>query len=493
MNGVRGGSGGGTGRHKIGAVPSQGENRLKERDEDLLLFRELHKKDRVVNLLQPVSDEFEPTGNYAFYRMASAKKGPALEFLAENEKNDYDWLKTPPATPLFPSLEMETNAPDMVVHRELPVFQTLSRFAGNSEAAKRPSSTTSTTLRSKSPGPKSKVPFRSTTPNRKQTINPSADQKKNSKSAPTFLNPKRGLTVTNTSTDQSNKLDAASTTTSLRKSELPNQRESHLNYLSSNLSKSIGELNSLKTKPTSRGVSPQVMRSVKSTAQILGVSDETPPNLKTQPSISALRSQAERSGSALRGRTGRPVSDFRDRPETQNFKQTQPVVVEPLVKTVITRRQSCSPSVTRGRKVVLSSSEENIVTTPKGKFQGQVFGSKMVDKFLTARKSSAEEKPGQVFGSRMVDKFLNTRKSSVEEKSDLKGRTYGSINESSGYGRLMAKSSLDVAVKHMQQDKQMANPRQTATGRRTHQRKPGDVSAEPEFELETSASHWSSI
>ncbi|KAK1400459.1 Collagen alpha-1(XX) chain like [Heracleum sosnowskyi] len=473
MNGVRGGSGG-TGRHKIGAVPSQGENRLKERDEDLLLFRELHKKDRVVSLLQPVSDEFEPTGNYAFYRMASAKKGPALEFLAENEKNDYDWLKTPPATPLFPSLEMETNAPDMVVHRELPVFQTLSRFAGNSEAAKRPSSTTSTTLRSKSPSPKSKVPFRSTTPNRKQTINyPLADQKKNSKSAPTFLNPKRSLMVTNTSTDQSNKLDAASTTTTLRKSELPNQRESHLNYLSSNLSKSIGELNSLKTKPTSRGVSPQVMRSVKSTAQILGVSDETPPNLKTQPSISALRSQAERSGSALRGRTGRPA--FRDRPETQNFKQTQPVVVEPMVKTVITRRQSCSPSVTRGRKVVLSSSEENIVTTPKGKFQGQVFGSKMVDKFLTARKSSAEEKPGHVFGSRMVDKFLNTRKSSVEEKSDLKGRTYGSINESSGYGRLMAKSSLDVAVKHM------------------HQRKPGDVTAEPEFELETSASHWSSI
>lgn len=60
MNGVRGGSGGG--RHNIVVVPSQGENRLKERDEDLLLFRELHKKDRVVSLLQPVSDEFEPTG-----------------------------------------------------------------------------------------------------------------------------------------------------------------------------------------------------------------------------------------------------------------------------------------------------------------------------------------------------------------------------------------------------------------------------------------------
>lgn len=61
MNGVRGGGGGG-GRRKIGGPPPA--NRSKERDEDLILFREMHKreKDRIVSLLQPVSDEFEPTG-----------------------------------------------------------------------------------------------------------------------------------------------------------------------------------------------------------------------------------------------------------------------------------------------------------------------------------------------------------------------------------------------------------------------------------------------
>lgn len=38
-------------------------NGRKDRDEDLLLFKELHKreKDRLVSLLQPVSDEFEPS------------------------------------------------------------------------------------------------------------------------------------------------------------------------------------------------------------------------------------------------------------------------------------------------------------------------------------------------------------------------------------------------------------------------------------------------
>lgn len=40
----------------------------KDRDEDLLLFREMQKrdKDRVVSLLQPVSDEFEESGEFYF-------------------------------------------------------------------------------------------------------------------------------------------------------------------------------------------------------------------------------------------------------------------------------------------------------------------------------------------------------------------------------------------------------------------------------------------
>lgn len=51
----------GGGRRKMSApLP----NSSKDRDEDLVLFREMHKrdKDRVVSLLQPVSDEFEPNG-----------------------------------------------------------------------------------------------------------------------------------------------------------------------------------------------------------------------------------------------------------------------------------------------------------------------------------------------------------------------------------------------------------------------------------------------
>ncbi|GJU24408.1 hypothetical protein Tco_1163029 [Tanacetum coccineum] len=92
-----------------------------------------HDKNQVVNLLQPVSNEFEPNGYYPIYGMtSSAKKGPGHGFRGESEKNDYNIkLKTPTATPLFPSLEMEKkNAHELVVQRELSIIQPLSRMPG---------------------------------------------------------------------------------------------------------------------------------------------------------------------------------------------------------------------------------------------------------------------------------------------------------------------------------------------------------------------------
>ncbi|KAG0483317.1 hypothetical protein HPP92_011401 [Vanilla planifolia] len=98
----------------------------KERDEELALFRELFKREREknANLLDSVSAELEPVdGNSAVFKISSSKKGDSVTH--ENEKNDYDWLKTPPATPLFQSLEMDVGHPNslnMLVHKELPII-----------------------------------------------------------------------------------------------------------------------------------------------------------------------------------------------------------------------------------------------------------------------------------------------------------------------------------------------------------------------------------
>ncbi|KAK9997821.1 hypothetical protein SO802_017424 [Lithocarpus litseifolius] len=120
-------------------IPKKGER--KEKDEELILFRELHKREKDRNnmsLLQPVSDEYviinnatapSAGGNYPLYRIPFAKKAAGtFESLAtDNGKNDYDWLKTPPATPLFPSLEMEATAPELVLQKELPITRPPSR------------------------------------------------------------------------------------------------------------------------------------------------------------------------------------------------------------------------------------------------------------------------------------------------------------------------------------------------------------------------------
>lgn len=82
---------------------SKGTAKIKEkmdRDEDLVLFKELEshrrEKERVMNhlsLLQPVSDDFEPTGNlHQLYKIPSGKKEfGSFGFLGGSGKHDYDW------------------------------------------------------------------------------------------------------------------------------------------------------------------------------------------------------------------------------------------------------------------------------------------------------------------------------------------------------------------------------------------------------------------
>ncbi|KAL6601745.1 hypothetical protein ACP70R_044965 [Stipagrostis hirtigluma subsp. patula] len=140
----------------------------KDEDESLVLFGELYKneKEKEVNLLEPMfSVEFEAIqGDGRMFKLPSGKRD---YFLPDGEKHDYDWLKTPPATPLFPSLEMEANSTQMIYQKELPILQPVrtSRFSSKSDA-------TSTSTRSESPTSSSS---KSVTP----TARPGSSSKKN--------------------------------------------------------------------------------------------------------------------------------------------------------------------------------------------------------------------------------------------------------------------------------------------------------------------------
>ncbi|KAL3523237.1 hypothetical protein ACH5RR_016071 [Cinchona calisaya] len=407
----RGGDGIGTRKKLPGLRPNGAKD---NKDEDLVLFREMHRreKDRVVSLLQPVSDEFEANGNFAFYGMAPpGKKGPGYDVLGESSKNDYDWLKTPPATPLFPSLEMETNGPDLITQREIPIVQPLSRFAGNLEVENgsvRP--TISPTL-------KPKVPTRYSTPSGRPSV--SLSEKKNSKSAP-VLNQKINQSYSDLNLENPKK--SSSTV-----KQPVDCKDINWNMLASNLSKStsIGMDPSTKTtKPKSRGVSPLVR------SQISVPSDENPTNPRTDRSTLAYRGRATTSQQ-------NPSSVSQKRPESATKSR---------------RQQSRSPGATRGRKQdskgIIPGSERD--RTPQQANRTKVLGSPMVDRFLNSRMSNSEDRQSKMkLNASMNEGSDAPRKSMSIEQRQNTAKFNTSINESSGFGRLMSQSSLDMALRHM--------------------------------------------
>ncbi|KAI7747285.1 hypothetical protein M8C21_022659 [Ambrosia artemisiifolia] len=93
---------------------------MKEKEDELGLFMEMRicdERDQQLLLQDTQQDAFDSSlgsveGSSHMFSMPSAapaRKTGADEFLnSESDKNDYEWLLTPPGTPLFPSLELES-------------------------------------------------------------------------------------------------------------------------------------------------------------------------------------------------------------------------------------------------------------------------------------------------------------------------------------------------------------------------------------------------
>ncbi|KAJ6725766.1 GASTRIC MUCIN-LIKE PROTEIN [Salix purpurea] len=105
---------------------------LKEKDDDLALFNEMQSRENESFLLQS-ADDFEDTFSSKLRYFSGFKlevaipvRGESSELLnIDGEKNDYDWLLTPPDTPLFPSLDDE-QPPVNVASRGRPRSQPVS-------------------------------------------------------------------------------------------------------------------------------------------------------------------------------------------------------------------------------------------------------------------------------------------------------------------------------------------------------------------------------
>lgn len=104
-----------TENHKRGRSLESGIH-LRDKDDDLALFNEVQTRERDNFLLQS-NDEIEDLFStklryFSDYKLGISipARGESSDLLnAEGDKNDYDWLLTPPDTPLFPSLDDESH------------------------------------------------------------------------------------------------------------------------------------------------------------------------------------------------------------------------------------------------------------------------------------------------------------------------------------------------------------------------------------------------
>ncbi|KAF7147216.1 hypothetical protein RHSIM_Rhsim03G0142000 [Rhododendron simsii] len=463
-------------QQQVGSVRA---STMKEKEDELALFLEMRKREKERNnLLLHNSEEFDAPlglkpGTSPIFNITSstpARKTGADDFLnSDNDKNDYDWLLTPPGTPLFPSLEMESQRtvmsqigtpkalptalksrlanpqPEPASRSNLSSRQSAPSPGLNSSSAgiRRPSSSggpgsrpatptgrptlsssakptlnaapksTSTTT-SKPTSASAPRPSRSSTPTSRSTLTSSKPTAPPRSTTPLARTTARSSTPTSRPT-----LPASSKPTS--RAPTPTRRPTTLSAISNTSAPPVKSPppvtkpgpTATARNPLPRASSPTVKSRPWKPSEMPGFSLDAPPNLRT--------SLPDRPLSATRGRPGAPSARSSS--------------VEPVSNGRV-RRQSCSPSRGRPPNGVVHSSGGSVPAASR----------------LHA-KANDNVSP-VLIGTKMVDRVTNMRKL-VPPKQDDKHSPLSNLSgkssspDSVGFGRTLSKKSLDMAIRHM--------------------------------------------
>ncbi|GLT92980.1 hypothetical protein SLE2022_107890 [Rubroshorea leprosula] len=469
---------------------------MKEKEEELALFLEMRKREKEQNnLLFNNSEEFDAPlgskpGTSPIFNISSSttavRKAGADDFLnSDSDKNDYDWLLTPPGTPLFPSLEMESQKtimnqigtpkarPTALKSRLAnpqpePATRGVSKQPASSPGlnssgvgTRRPSSSGGPGSRPATPTGRPTLtgaskPSRSSTPTSRATLpstKPSVSANKltvsTTKSSATMT---RSTVITAKPIVSATK--PASPTSSATKSTVPS-RSSTPSRSTARSSTPTARPSIPPSKPISRAATPTRRPSTPSSAPNISAPLKSSPAVgkpspavcrNSVPSRSAsptVKSRpwkpSEMPGFSLDAppnlRTSlpeRPLSATRGRPGAPSSRSAS---VEPGPPGRI-RRQSCSPSRGRAPNGSMHTSGSSVPAVSRGY-------SKITDNVSPV-----------VIGTKMVERVINMRKL-VPPKQDDKHSPHGNLSgkssspDSSGFGRTLSKKSLDMAIRHM--------------------------------------------
>ncbi|XP_050250742.1 uncharacterized protein LOC126697705 isoform X1 [Quercus robur] len=471
---------------------------MKEKEEELALFLEMKKREKERNdLLLNGSEEFDaplgskpgtsPIFNISSSTPAPTRKTGADDFLnSENDKNDYDWLLTPPGTPLFPSLEMESQKTVMsqlgtpkarptalksrlanpqlepTTRSNLVSKQATSSPGLNTSSAgiRRPSSSGGPGSRPATPTGRPTLtttskPSRSSTPTSRASLpstRPSVSATRPTVSAarPTVTATKPTISATKPTVPASKPTVPASKPTVPARSSTPSRSTARSSTPTARPTLPSSKPTSRAATPTRRPSTPSsaptvsalpikssssISKSVPMTSRNPAPSRGTSPTVKSRPwkpsempgfSLDAppnLRTSVpERPLSATRGRPGAPSSRSSSIEPSSNGRP---------------RRQSCSPSRGRALNGILHASGSSVPAVNRGH-------SKVNDNVSPV-----------LIGTKMVERVINMRKLAPPRQDDkhsphgnLSGKS-SSSPDSSGFGRTLSKKSLDMAIRHM--------------------------------------------
>ncbi|KQK02627.1 nascent polypeptide-associated complex subunit alpha, muscle-specific form [Brachypodium distachyon] len=517
-----GDGGGGEGRGRtLGAV-------IKEKDDELALFLEMRRRDKergAAELLlsgdgadaagdglllldpppqpPPPPPPAEPKAAPAAYRMGGGFRrapGGADDFLNSDagDKNDYDWLLTPPGTPLFPSHEAapkrspvsQTGTPKtrqaalksrLANHQDPPARTTLplrtasSNSLNSAVTTRRPSSSGGLTSNSSRPStPTGRAALTTTS----KVSRPSAPNSRATLPAKTGPTAPRSSTPTSRST-----LPSARSTTPTSRTSGPATRTSVPSGRASAPASRSSTPTSRSSIPATRSTTPLSRPSLPAQSNPASRSS-TPTRRSSAPSAlhgnlpgPVRPSSVSRSGSTVSkssapaAATIAPPSSRGSSPtvKSRSWKPSEmpgfSLDAPPNLRTSLPERPT---SATRGRPGAPSSRSSSVEPGPAARPKRQSCspsrgrtsngsvpsGSSMPAVRRSHLNGGDSVNPVQM-GNKMVERVVNMRRlvppKHDDQRSSLNSLSGKSLNspDSSGFGRSLSKKSLDMALRHM--------------------------------------------
>ncbi|CAL4965128.1 unnamed protein product [Urochloa decumbens] len=495
---------------------------IKEKDEELALFLEMRRREKERGAAAAAADQLLLSGGAAAgdgmrqldphppaepkpaaYKVAGGgfrrAPGGADDFLNADagDKNDYDWLLTPPGTPLFPSLDVES--------KRSPVSQ-----VGTPKT--RPTSLKSRLANHPDPPTRTSLPLRTASSN---SLNSAATTRRPSSSGGLTSNSSRPSTPTGRpaltansrgsrpSTPTSRATVPAKTGASAPRSSTPTSRSTLPSARSTTPSSRAAGPASRNTAPSGRTSAPASRSSTPTSRSSIPATRSTTPS--SRPSIPAQSKPTSRASTPTRrpsaplvqhGNLAAPVrSSSISKPGS-----TMPKGSSPAKTTAPTPSRGSSPTVksrpwkpsempgfsldappnlrtslperptsaTRGRPGAPSSRSSSVESGPAARprrqscspsrgrtLSGSVPSGSSMPAVRRSHLNGGDSVNPVQMGNKMVERVVHMRRlvppKHDDQRSSLNSMSGKSSNspDSSGFGRSLSKKSLDMALRHM--------------------------------------------